>query len=166
VHIKKEYYELHGNNNSYYGCGVVSWGSCFVHEVVISRGNDLFLSLLSLLHIIKNPMWCCMGRHMRLLYMGWCRLQNKRPSSAERSHGPALSCRQLPFLFQVCGPYRSLIHSELVQFAQAAGPCVASAHALVQFFSFLLHFFSIVWVCCYGHPNIYNAIYKTFTKII
>jgi hypothetical protein len=58
---KKEYYELHGNN-SYNGCGVVSWGSCFVHEVVVSRGNDLFLSLLSLLHIIKNPMWHCMRR--------------------------------------------------------------------------------------------------------
>jgi hypothetical protein len=63
---KKEYYELHGNNNSYNSCGVVSWGSCLVHEVVVSRGNDLFLSLLSLLHIIKNPMWHCIGP-MRLL---------------------------------------------------------------------------------------------------
>jgi hypothetical protein len=40
---KNEYYELHGNNNSYNGCGVVSWGSCFVHKVVVSRGNELFL---------------------------------------------------------------------------------------------------------------------------
>jgi hypothetical protein len=45
---KKEYYELHGNNNSYNGCGVVSWGSCFVHDLVVSRGNDLFLSPCSL----------------------------------------------------------------------------------------------------------------------
>jgi hypothetical protein len=47
VHIKNEYYELHGNNNSYNGCAVVSGGSCFVNEVVVSPSNDLFLSLLS-----------------------------------------------------------------------------------------------------------------------
>jgi hypothetical protein len=33
------------------------------HEVVVSRGNDIFLSSCSLLHIIKNPIW----RPMRLL---------------------------------------------------------------------------------------------------
>jgi hypothetical protein len=32
-----EYYELHGNNNSYNNCEIVSWVSCFAHEVVVSR---------------------------------------------------------------------------------------------------------------------------------
>jgi hypothetical protein len=55
VHIKNEYYELHGNNNSYNGCAVVSGGSCFVNEVVVSPGNDLFLSPCSLSSTSSKP---------------------------------------------------------------------------------------------------------------
>jgi hypothetical protein len=64
---KKGIFELHDNSNSYTGCEVISRDGCFAREVVVSRGNNLFLSLPSLLHIIKNLMWHCMRRPMGLL---------------------------------------------------------------------------------------------------